>query len=431
MLTLPAARATQPWHLQRHIRQAVLNVFRYCSGKLSYTLLLKPGEGLAWVAPERRLVYITASLPDVPPGVRFDPVGEDLRRSLFLVGFAAHEAGHVRFSGAKPSGTLGELWNALEDERMERLMVEAYPELRLRHAFTFLGDVVSAGAQAKFEGTALEGCLFWRWEHDRVYPRWQVDPAQAELWADVRPLVEAAWQARDSDQVTWIAQQILGLVRGDQASPSGADTGSPDAEEQSPGSSEALEAAGTAGGQETPETGGDEAATGPASGDSADEGDKVAVPESWAGQVSATGAGAAAQDGTTPDPEADAELQAQLEVLRRQLGAGSDSCPIIPAPNVDTASDLLAAGVEGHARQLAPLLRPAERAGHTTAHRSRGRFRYDRHVQGAERAFARKTEPTRPQPIFLDLLLDVSTSMAGEPLACAAQGPSSSRARPT
>ena len=75
MLTIPAARMTQPWFQQRAIRKAVLNIFRYCSRKMSYTLLMKPSDDLAWVMPERRLVFITASLPEVPEGVRGDPVG--------------------------------------------------------------------------------------------------------------------------------------------------------------------------------------------------------------------------------------------------------------------------------------------------------------------------------------------------------------------
>ena len=428
MLTLPASRSTQPWHQQRPIRKAVLDVFRYCSRKLSYALLMKPSADLAWVMPERRLVFITASLPEVPAGVRFDPVGEDLRRSLFLVGFAAHEAGHVRFSGPKPPGTLGELWNALEDERMERLMARAYPELRLAQAFTFLGDVVSARAQEKFTGSALEGCLFWRWEHDRLQPRWQVNEQDADLWEDVRPLVEAAWHARDSDQVTWIARQILGLIRAQQQEQLQApDTGAPQ-----PGNGEGQDTAASgspAPGEPGPdgtspaeaEQGGDEEGAGE------DTGDDLTVPESWEGQVSATGANADARDGSaeataTQSPEEQAELERQLAALRGGLGAGHEGKPIIPAPAVEAAGELLAAGVEGYARQLAPLLRPQERPGMTTSHRSKGRFRYDRYAQGAEKQFARKTVPSKPQATLIDLLVDVSASMAGERLECAAQG---------
>ncbi|ABW35038.1 Zn-dependent peptidase (plasmid) [Deinococcus geothermalis DSM 11300] len=298
MLTIPASRTTQPWFQQRSIRKAVLDIFRYCSRKMSYALLMKPSDDLAWVSPERRLVFITTSLPEVPEGVRFDPVGEDLRRSLFLVGFAAHEAGHVRFSFAKPAGTLGELWNALEDERMERLMARAYPELRLAQAFTFLGDVASARAQEKFTGSALEGCLFWRWEHDRLAPRWQVNEQDADLWEDVRPLVEAAWQARDSNQVTWIARQILGLVRAQQQEQLQApDTGAPQPGNGSDGDNrdpeEQERECGSGGASATTEQGGDPEGAGE------DTGDDIAVPESWDGQVSAGGANADARDGSS------------------------------------------------------------------------------------------------------------------------------------
>ncbi|MFC3606138.1 vWA domain-containing protein [Deinococcus soli (ex Cha et al. 2016)] len=422
MLTLPASRPTQPWHQQRSIRKAVLDVFRYCSRKLSYTLLLKPSDDLAWVMPERRLVFITASLPDVQPGVRYDPIDEHGRRSLFLVGFAAHEAGHVRYSGPKPPGSLGELWNALEDERMERLMARDYPELRLARAFTFLGDVVSARAQGKCDGSALEGCLFWRWEHDRLNPRWSVREEDRELWADVRPLVEASWRAKDSEQVTWIARVILDLVRDQQRQ------GQPQAEDSNNAGDgqQAQDAPGDADGQG--QGSGADGARAEAQTPGGDGDQEVGIPDSWNGQVSATGADADTRDGTANPADAEGSdaqdreaLERTLEALRGTFGAGREDRPIIPVPDQGDGPGPCAEGVEGYARQLAPLLRPPERAAMPTPHRSRGRFRYDRFAQGAERQFARTTTPNRPQAIVIDQLLDVSSSMKGEPLACAAQ----------
>ena len=87
-------------------------------------------------------------------------------------------------------------------------MAARYPELA--EAFDFLGDVLAASGQARWTGGSLEGCLAMRWEHDRAEPRWHsADPQQ---WADIWPLVQAAWQAASSDQVTWIARCILGLI---------------------------------------------------------------------------------------------------------------------------------------------------------------------------------------------------------------------------
>ncbi|OLV16217.1 VWA domain-containing protein [Deinococcus marmoris] len=90
----------------------------------------------------------------------------------------------------------------------------------------------------------------------------------------------------------------------------------------------------------------------------------------------------------------------------------------MPQPDPGSAA-IIAEDVEGHARRLAPLLKPPERPGRTRPHRSKGRYDARRDARDAERVFVRKTVASRPMPIRVRLLIDISISMGGEPIRCA------------
>lgn len=209
-MIIPRTVPTQPWWQQAAWRTFALTLFRYYSRLSTYAVQITRRCPIAAVDPQARVMYLNPDLiaPAGPGAARHDPVDDVARRALALRALAAHEAGHVQFSGAKPSALLGQLWNALEDERMERLMIQTYPELDA--AFAYFGDAVADSVRDTWKGTTLEGCLAMRFEHDRAQPAWT--SANPEEWADVWPLVQAAWRARDSDQVTWIAQCILDLL---------------------------------------------------------------------------------------------------------------------------------------------------------------------------------------------------------------------------
>lgn len=453
MLTLPATRPSRPWHQQRPLRKWVEDLFRLASRKRSYTLLLQAGKDLAWVNPERKLVFITTQLPEVMGAVRGDPRTPDARRATLLMALAAHEAGHVRHSGPKPQeAQLGWLWNALEDERMERLMAREFPELT--SCFTLLGDLVAEEQRPSWDGSALEGCLFWRFTHDQRARQWQPRRQDAELWLDVRPLVEAAWSAPDSERVRWIAQVILDLLG---KAPKEGGEGGP---QPQGGEGEPSQDHG-AGGQGEAQPGGQDGAAPPdanqgeqpSQGEGQDqpggEGEGASSadqPDAEQGQGGEQG-GAPAADPSEADQAQPGEPDPLSDVLSRYgelvsaSGAGTaqdedeadgaafgtlagSSLPTPPTLTLDhMLGETLAAGIEGHARQLAPLLRPPERPGRTLPDRSRGRYRYDRAARGSERVFDRKVLPSRPAEVSLEVLVDTSSSMqAGERMAAARSG---------
>jgi len=330
---------------------------------------------------------------------------------------------------------------ALEDERIERLMASEFPEAAPH--FTLLGDVFSEAGRAQWTGSTLEG----RWEHDRPGgSRWR--SARPDEWARVLPLVEAAWAAPDSDEVTRLAQQILDMLAESgadepevpkglpQPSASGANADQRDGSkpqpiprQEPPSSQDDKEAANASEAESEPEPQA-ESTDSEDSTDAADgePGDSEDTPSHSNGEAADDGSDTTADQEPAEDPsglderdsdpsnEEGDEAGAQQPASSSQPGAPQDlpDMSALPdAPEDDTRAQgiILADGVEGYARSLAPLIRPPERPGGPQAHRSRGRFRYDRHVLGREKTFEKRGLPSRPQAIMLHLLLDRSGSM--------------------
>ncbi len=163
---------------------------------------------------QHRTVRIATVFPTIQSntsfGLRLDGIAkhELAWREAMIEGLLAHEAGHVRFSIAKPAAsTLGWLVNALEDERIERLMQADNP--KLKKLFDVLGDVFLREALGSRNfGNSLNGCLLWRWAHDRI--TWKAD--KPSEWDEIRPLVEQSWIAPDMNVVIGLAKQILNIL---------------------------------------------------------------------------------------------------------------------------------------------------------------------------------------------------------------------------
>ncbi len=149
-------------------------------------------------------------------------------------GLLLHEAGHARYTAAWPDqkdNVLCELVNMLEDARIENCMGTAFPGGA--PALQLLGDLVYRdlhGGETKPEYKALLACLAWRWAHTRssereMFKRLKMQatdglPASSlELWAKVRPLVEAAWHAPDTGEVIRLARDILKTLRIPESNP--------------------------------------------------------------------------------------------------------------------------------------------------------------------------------------------------------------------
>ncbi|AZI44023.1 VWA domain-containing protein [Deinococcus psychrotolerans] len=525
MLTLPKQVTTPAWHQQPRWRKYVTQLFALISRRMNFTCEFRSGDLIAGVIPESRRLIINPALMPIPDAeVRFDPGTDHARRVMLLRVIVAHEAGHVAFSAPKPAQPrLGWVWNALEDERMERLVVRRHPELL--SDFAFLGDAMMLNGPGG-ELDLLNACLVWRWAHDRQDLPFLVKPEDEERWMTcIRPLVEAAWDAQ-AGEVAGIAQQILNALleaaassempraalsadgagmtetgstppappraapqdhSGNDAQREGAQDGPEGSSDQKSDRSDA--GAGEEGApdeQGEPNTQGrggseqgdpatdedDQAAQGGSSSDgdttaddpadteaqdaqrspSSDGEDSANAPATDEGDQAGRGGpssddhGPTSNDpataGSTPDEpgdpsgtqdtlgtgntrgqgkgEAETNPSAGKDWASPAGGAG-DGLPLPSAPEEDLWPDSAVFELEAHARRLSSVLAPQGTPAHQQRSRSKGRFRYDRYVTGAERYFQRRVGEEKPAPFVLQLLVDTSGSMDGPRLAAAHQ----------
>lgn|GEM_PF-2200984 len=209
MITIPPSKP-EKWHKRFEWVKYANTLFRYYSRRGNYALRLEQRHGMiASVDPRTRIVRLNPDFATAPAGlaraVRHTPTR--MRDAIIqnIKGYLAHEAAHVRYSSEKPQGLLGQIWNSIEDERIERLMSQAHPDLAA--IFTHIGDIHLTRSWDSLRFDPLEGVLAWRWAHDHPTLRWQCsDP---ETWARVQPHVEAAWVESDPDKVEEHARAIL------------------------------------------------------------------------------------------------------------------------------------------------------------------------------------------------------------------------------
>ncbi|GGR17188.1 hypothetical protein [Deinococcus ruber] len=178
------------------------------------TLLDPSSPQIAWASAHLRQIALNPAFPEATGYLTLArsaaPTLAELTE-LNLRGYLAHEAGHVRFSCERPTEpALGELWNYIEDERIERRMAHVHPGLA--PIFTRIGDIhlqLAANRGDLSTANLLQWTLLWRWGHD--HPLFNDRPADPR-WPDVRRILEAAWAAPSSEDVIEAAREILTLL---------------------------------------------------------------------------------------------------------------------------------------------------------------------------------------------------------------------------
>jgi hypothetical protein len=200
----------QQWYERSFWRNHAQQLFDYFAKRRGYLVRFSNTEATAYVDMHHKVCVLGVNFPKIQGNVRYKIHHGVRLRERWIEAFTAHEAAHVRFSGVKPAPkTLGWLWNALEDERIERLQAASADDLRA--VFTFMGDVYLEKARdGKDVGHCLNGCLLWRWAHD--HPKGWI-PDDLVTWEQVQPLVETAWNAQTSDEVVKIAIKILEILQ--------------------------------------------------------------------------------------------------------------------------------------------------------------------------------------------------------------------------
>lgn len=430
-----------PWHRRRAWTRAARQLLRWYSKRSDFILQIRgggpqktldrktpgrksplaPKRPLAYLDPKAKRVVVGAVFPEPGPHADFDlehpysgqgPAypesirGYEMLRQrpteVWLRGLIAHEAGHIVFSGVKPRArTLGWLWNALEDARIERLMAGRHDHLEA--IFALLGDVMLSetdterrkrlerkqAAEARIRDglepaplDVLQACLRWRWLEGHADPVGSSGyhpymPLPRAAFGRLRPLVEQAWDAASSGEVTRIARAILATF------------GIPE-DAEVPGSLEAFDLPGGA----------------------SPGGTATRAEEVGGGKDDATCAAGVETDGPGADSCVDAEDGGAENKTPDAASPGKE--PDMPDIDPQGASEREAARLLDDqapgAQVLSRALRPEQPSRLCRPHRSRGRFEYGRHAQGQSRAFSRRPERREP-PALVTTLLDVSGSM--------------------
>ena len=205
------ATLTAPWWIWRSVQIRLIKWTLLLLGGRKYTVELTSEVETGEHSPDLKRIRVN---PEMFARETSDTQFRATQGLLF------HEFRHSRYTSAWPEqkdNVLCELVNMLEDEREERCMCLAFPGGA--PALQLLGDLVYRdlrGTESKPEYKALQACLAWRWAHTRTDEREMFkrlsmirDEVARDRWAKVKPLVEAAWIAPDTQEVIRLARDIL------------------------------------------------------------------------------------------------------------------------------------------------------------------------------------------------------------------------------
>jgi hypothetical protein len=204
----------QTWWLWRAVQERLMTFALALLSPLRgrrYRVTLKP-EGTGFCDPKRQVIQANPVL--------FSDEGVTVQFRA-TQGLLAHEVAHALFTGSWPEAredVLCQLTNILEDERIERLITRFYPGIA--PAITMLGDLSylrfrSREADPRWQ--AIGCCLAWRWAYARTSEKQmlrqlKVSAAGEALWSQVRPLVEEAWAAAETQAVIELARRVLEIL---------------------------------------------------------------------------------------------------------------------------------------------------------------------------------------------------------------------------
>lgn len=226
-----APKPPMPWWQWKRAEKALHTWVRSLIGERPYTIAFKEGAG-SYVNFSTREIVVEPNMPELlekggAPPLTYPRTWRRQRVTTpatlqwrLARALARHESAHVLYT--QPSkrdrdGIVHWLFNALEDGRIERYLGAMYP-------WTW-GDFVELGLIVWQSFTLpdaqhqrlISACLLHRWDTLRpkkAAPRVTfADAATHALWEErLRPLVEEAWAAGESERVIEIALEILAIV---------------------------------------------------------------------------------------------------------------------------------------------------------------------------------------------------------------------------
>jgi hypothetical protein len=424
-----------PWYKQPIWKNWVNQLFRYYTFKRNYQVTFEPKIATAGVDMKNKRMYLGTEYKKPRGQIRFCPNNTAELKKWWIKALVAHEAGHVRYSGEKPQGILGQLWNILEDERIERLMAEGKPENA--QLFDFLGDIYLKSHPKEIKD-ALLACLIWRWEHDLITQRKIIAPQ----WEFIKPLVELAWIAENSEEVKIIAEKILKILgikpenkekempqvtapettgkgssnkptnKGDGKNLKGKPNSSSESDPNSSTESEANSKADSSI-EDEPDSNPEGKPNSSAENEPTKQPDENEPCKTTDGQVINENEPEQNADtsATSINDEDIGESSDDLEIEEGGSGVGTNSedCPY---PSLEPGlGESIREMIEPLACTLGNRLVTNNKPAYSRPSENRGRFRYDKHLADHPRPFLERHTPRKSKPLAVTVLLDVSLSM--------------------
>jgi hypothetical protein len=199
------------WYDWGSIRTQLVTFGRAIQGVSPYKVIIEPDSGkcpTGWCNYTRREIAVN---PDLFP--HSSPADQYRATKAILV----HEAGHRRFTTPSTLGPIvHEVFNILEDERIERLMSAHFAGLGYLLLFlsrTMLADLPPLNPSSDNPSEVLNYILRMRWaERAGVKIEQRFSPLNTQRWKEVEPLVRKAWTASTSLEVEQLAKRIAAIL---------------------------------------------------------------------------------------------------------------------------------------------------------------------------------------------------------------------------
>jgi hypothetical protein len=199
------------WYDWRNVRESLVIFGRAIQGVSPYTVVIEPDETKCPTGycnfTKRRIGANPKLFPDRTPREQYS-----LTRALLV-----HEAGHRRFTTpGNTSGVVHLVSNLLEDERIERLMSDAFAGLR--HLVMLLSQAMYTASEeldstTDSPGQVLGAILQARWGERMGKPlKGSLSGHNQALWERVIPMAREAWAAPDTATVDAIAMRIVAVL---------------------------------------------------------------------------------------------------------------------------------------------------------------------------------------------------------------------------
>ena len=199
-----------PWYEWRPIRSRLLGYARAVQGISPYRVNLEPDKSKCsggYTNFSQRLITVNPTMFVVTPEEQYQ-----LTKAVLC-----HEAGHRRFT--TPTALPPHVHfvsNALEDERIERLMEEEFAGVRplLRKlSEELLNEANPLDPASDDPAQVLNHILQLRWAaRSGLWVKGELSPRNWGLWEQVEPLVHEAWTAESSLVCDRNAQEIVNIL---------------------------------------------------------------------------------------------------------------------------------------------------------------------------------------------------------------------------